>query len=88
MLTFMDGGKTWKQEIDDTNLIIEEVGDKYFTWKGCNNCNDEKGVAYGCEVYDVRVYPNMEYFKRKNEDMYWEKRLCEKCIYEYHYGKG
>jgi hypothetical protein len=86
MLTFHENNKTWKMEIDDMNLHIHFLGDNHhFSWRGCENCNEENGKILGADIVECQVYPSLEHVRN---EIHWDKNLCAKCVYESHYGKG
>lgn len=87
MLVFHEDGKTYKLPVDDADVHITYHPEEgvYFSWQGCANCNDDLGKVLGAEVLDCRVYPSLAHVKAGS---YWEKELCQKCLYEHEYGIG
>ena len=64
------------------NGLFSVSDESYFTWRGCDCCDD----GLGCDVYSVEGYEDLEH-ARDSENLVTFS-ICGECLNRLYYGNG
>jgi len=71
------------QEIIRSDDGVDDMdAEKYFSYSGCSNCNDNLGN----DVYDCKAWFWENEATREAD--YYEVKICNSCLCAYHNGEG